>query len=314
MIECCSNRLPAFPAGSGLEGSAEVPLDEAMQKAQRLRLSRFRMAAATYALVTLTTFLTQQLGLGRMTAAQWAAFLGIALAGNLAFLLSFLKGWNLRFRDPSLTREQIVFSALWGLWAVYHLPEARPVLLMFYMPAFCFGILGLTRREYLKVTGTVMGCYGAVLLLEYLLGRPGFRVDYELFLFCIFAILLTWLAFFGGFVSDLRRRLRIQNLEVQRANEEIRKEVEQRKKAEEEKDRLLQELREAMASVKTLKGLVPICAWCKKIRDDDGYWQHIEAYLRDHSEAELSHGICPECASMFSMGLLQGGPEASENR
>lgn len=288
-------------------------MDEAIQKAQRLRLSRFKMAAATYALVTLTTFLTQQLGLGSMTAAQWAAFLGIALAGNLAFLLSFLKGWNLRFRDPSLTREQIVFSAIWGLWSIYHLPQARPVLLVFYVPAFCFGILRLTRREYLKVTATVMGLYGAVLVLEYAQGRPGFRVEYEVFLFCIFGILFTWLAFFGGFVSNLRRRLRIQNLEIQRANEEIRKEVEQRKKAEEEKDGLLQELREAMASVKTLKGLVPICAWCKKIRDDTGYWQQLEAYLRDHSEAELSHGICPECASKFSMGLLQRGPEASKN-
>jgi len=270
------------------------------------------MAAATYILVTFTTFLTQQLGLGRMTAVQWAAFVGIALAGNLVFLLSFLKGWNLRFRDPSLTREQIVFSAIWGLWSLYHLPQARPVLLVFYVPAFCFGILRLTRREYLKVTATVMGLYGAVLVLEYAQGRPGFRVEYEVFLFCIFAILFTWLAFFGGFVSDLRRRLRIQNLEIQRANEEIRKEVEQRKKAEEEKDRLLQELREAMASVKTLKGLVPICAWCKKIRDDTGYWQQLEAYLKDHSEAELSHGICPECASKFSVGFLQRGPETSQ--
>lgn len=287
-------------------------MGEAVKEAQRLRLSRFGMAGATYALVTLTTFLTQQLGLGRMTAAQWAAFLGIALAGNLGFLLIFLKGWNLRFRDPSLTKEQIVYSAIWGLWGIYHLPQARPVLLVFYVPAFCFGILRLTRGEYLKVTATVMGLYGAVLVLEYAQGRPGFRVAYEIFLFFIFGILFTWLAFFGGFVSDLRRRLRTQNLEIQKANEEIRREVEERKKAEAEKDRLLEELREALASVKTLKGLVPICAWCKKIRDDTGYWQQLEAYLRDHSEAELSHGICPECASRFSMGLRKEAPGASD--
>ncbi len=288
-------------------------MDGEIQKAQRLRLSRFGMAAATYALVTLTTFLTQQLGLGRMTEAQWAAFLGIALAGNLVFLLIFIKGWNLRFRDPSLTREQIVYSAIWGLWALYHLPQARPVLLVFFVPAFCFGILRLSRRDYLKLTATVMGLYGAVLLLEYAQGRQGFRADYELFLFCIFGMVFAWLAFFGGFVSDLRRRLTVQNLRIQKANEEIRKEVEQRKRAEAEKDRLLEELREALGRVKTLKGLVPICAWCKKIRDDAGYWQQLEAYLRDHSEAELSHGICPECASRFSvasMGETPGGPES----
>ena len=47
--------------------------------------------------------------------------------------------------------------------------------------------------------------------------------------------------------------------------------------------------------VKTLTGLLPICATCKKIRDDKGYWKQIESYIRDHSEAEFSHGICPDC-------------------
>lgn len=55
-------------------------------------------------------------------------------------------------------------------------------------------------------------------------------------------------------------------------------------------------LRQALAKVKMLSGLVPICAYCKKIRDDKGFWSQIESYIRDHSEAEFSHGICPECA------------------
>jgi len=64
-------------------------------------------------------------------------------------------------------------------------------------------------------------------------------------------------------------------------------------------DRLRQEkekLEEALAKVKKLSGLLPICASCKKIRDDKGYWNQIESYIRDHSEAEFSHSICPECA------------------
>jgi hypothetical protein len=55
-------------------------------------------------------------------------------------------------------------------------------------------------------------------------------------------------------------------------------------------------LRESLAKIKTLGGLIPICASCKKIRDDKGYWQQVEVYIRDHSEAEFSHGLCPECA------------------
>lgn len=55
------------------------------------------------------------------------------------------------------------------------------------------------------------------------------------------------------------------------------------------------ELKEALTRVKVLSGLLPICASCKKIRDDEGYWNQIESYIRDRSDADFSHGICPEC-------------------
>lgn len=54
-------------------------------------------------------------------------------------------------------------------------------------------------------------------------------------------------------------------------------------------------LEEALAQIKTLKGLIPICAKCKKIRDDEGFWNHIEDYIKKHSDAEFTHGICPDC-------------------
>lgn len=60
--------------------------------------------------------------------------------------------------------------------------------------------------------------------------------------------------------------------------------------------RLNAELQAALARVKILSGLLPICANCKKIRDDDGYWQDVAVYIREHSEAEFSHGLCPDCA------------------
>lgn len=71
--------------------------------------------------------------------------------------------------------------------------------------------------------------------------------------------------------------------------------VTNRKRAEEERNRLLLELQQALAEVKTLKGIIPICSYCKKIRDDAGYWNQVEAYISKHSEAEWSHGICPDC-------------------
>jgi CheY-like chemotaxis protein len=67
-------------------------------------------------------------------------------------------------------------------------------------------------------------------------------------------------------------------------------------KAEAERAALLQELRDALSRVKTLSGLLPICASCKKIRNDEGYWNQIEVFLREHSGVEFSHSICPDCA------------------
>ncbi len=66
-------------------------------------------------------------------------------------------------------------------------------------------------------------------------------------------------------------------------------------RAERDRDRLIGELQEALVSIKTLRGLLPICCHCKKIRDDKGYWSQLEKYLHEHSDAEFSHSICPEC-------------------
>ncbi len=68
------------------------------------------------------------------------------------------------------------------------------------------------------------------------------------------------------------------------------------KRAEIDRERLIAELQEALANVQTLSGLLPICASCRKIRDDKGYWDQIESYIKRHTEVRFSHGLCPECA------------------
>jgi hypothetical protein len=74
------------------------------------------------------------------------------------------------------------------------------------------------------------------------------------------------------------------------------RDITERKLAEDERDRLILELREALSHVKLLSGLLPISASCKKIRNDKGYWEQMEKYITEHSEVDFSHGICPECA------------------
>lgn len=63
-----------------------------------------------------------------------------------------------------------------------------------------------------------------------------------------------------------------------------------------ERERLISELQDALAKVKVLSGFLPICAYCKKIRNDEGYWTQLEAYISAHSETVFSHGCCPDCA------------------
>jgi PAS domain S-box-containing protein len=71
--------------------------------------------------------------------------------------------------------------------------------------------------------------------------------------------------------------------------------ITERKRIEEEREKLIRELQIALTNIKTLRGLLPICSYCKKIRDDKGYWNRIESYIEDHSGAEFTHGMCPEC-------------------
>ena len=59
----------------------------------------------------------------------------------------------------------------------------------------------------------------------------------------------------------------------------------------------------ALDEIRTLRGIIPICAWCKKIRDDKGYWEKLETYIGAHTQAEFSHGICPECANKMKFTM-----------
>jgi PAS domain S-box-containing protein len=83
--------------------------------------------------------------------------------------------------------------------------------------------------------------------------------------------------------------------------------IAERKRSQQEREKLIQELQEAFAKIKVLSGFIPICASCKKIRDDQGYWNQLEAYIQSHTEAQFSHGICPDCATALYSDYLTKG-------
>jgi ABC-type uncharacterized transport system substrate-binding protein len=95
---------------------------------------------------------------------------------------------------------------------------------------------------------------------------------------------------------ELDRRVAAQTATLEQSNTLLKKEIEIRTKIEKDLRDNAERLEKALSRVKTLSGLLPICASCKKIRDDKGYWNQIETYLDQHSNATFSHGICPDCA------------------
>jgi PAS domain S-box-containing protein len=97
--------------------------------------------------------------------------------------------------------------------------------------------------------------------------------------------------------DKLEERVKERTAELQLTNEKLTEEIVERERTERELAKLVGELQEALAKVKALTGLLPICSSCKKIRDDKGYWTQVEVYVRDHSEADFTHSICPDCAS-----------------
>ncbi len=85
----------------------------------------------------------------------------------------------------------------------------------------------------------------------------------------------------------------------------LNQDISESRRLEEEREELLCGLKQALLEVKQLSGMLPICSSCKKIRNDDGYWEQIEGYIEKHSDAEFSHGICPECTQKLYPELFR---------
>ncbi|HXJ59849.1 MAG TPA: PAS domain S-box protein [Verrucomicrobiae bacterium] len=89
----------------------------------------------------------------------------------------------------------------------------------------------------------------------------------------------------------------------------IARDIDEQKRHAQEQERLINELQAALAQLKTLSGLLPICACCKKIRDDQGYWTQVEVYLMARSQAEFTHGICPDCEQRYRAQIPPAPPD-----
>jgi len=119
---------------------------------------------------------------------------------------------------------------------------------------------------------------------------------YQAWIVFLGSLLLTMLLAFYmlkrlRYTMDIERRVKLQA----QTNELLKNEIAERKKAHEELDKTIANLQLALDEIKTLRGILPICSFCKKIRNDKGYWEQVDVYIHRHSQADISHGICPDC-------------------
>jgi hypothetical protein len=211
---------------------------------------------------------------------RWQRILSRTLISGVAFIaLAVLAGHlygALYFYGVSHFTGMAIHSALAflvlgaGLFCAQH-EAGRPAVF------FSDTTGGLTARRLLP----------AAVLLPLLLGWLMMRGQYAGFYDSAtgLAILITSIIFVFVVLIGFTAR-RIHRLDLSR------------REALEARERTIQELQRALDEVHTLQGLLPMCAWCKKVRDDSGYWGDVASYITAHTDAEVSHGICPECAKL----------------
>lgn len=184
---------------------------------QRLRLRRLGMSFASYlATFSLVLFCWYQGMLPGEVVAQFAVF---ALVLNAAFLVLIRSGINLRFRDPSMTSAQMVLSLLPALWVMFFLEagQARAAFLMIAMVPPLYGILGLSRRQFLVVSLWFFTLYG-LLYLSLRAYKPEVLTGaLDLIQTAAFVLVMAQIAIIGGFISSLRQKLRERNQDLREA-------------------------------------------------------------------------------------------------
>jgi len=124
-----------------------------------------------------------------------------------------------------------------------------------------------------------------------------------------FKILSFLLVYTAIIKTGIKKPFELIFLDLNKANRKLNQEIKIRTKTQNANEHLIHKLRQALEEIKTLKGIIPICMHCKKIRDDQGYWNQIERYIHEHSDAKFSHGVCPECLEKHypevSIGIKQ---------
>ncbi len=253
--------------------TAETPAGS-VSRAQTTR-AQFLILQTVFAIVLCYQFL---FSLNNLTAPTQAALVLGMLLTIPALMAAPVSLWSAEWFTAALVLADTVLTTV----VIYLSGGAGSEMYLTYFLIILLAATTQSLQQHLVLCVTLCAGYWLTLYL----GADGSDPDLQGKLLRIPVLLI--MATFYGAAAEMVRKERQQKAGLLDTLTELRQ-------AHEERSRLIRDLQDALASVKTLQGLLPICSLCKKVRDDQGYWSQIETYLRKHSRADFSHGICPEC-------------------
>lgn len=184
-------------------------------KFQRLRMQRFLMAQLNYAITYIVIFTTWLFGEYHGTQIQALSHILLGLGTQAVFLWLLVSGWNLKFRDPSMTVAQIVVATLLLTYMLVHVGELRGSMTTVYAIILLFGVFQLSRRAFAACSGFALACFGSLILLEPLLMADPAPVNRMLLQWFLLACFLAWVSIFCSYIRDLRERLQMRHNTLQ---------------------------------------------------------------------------------------------------
>jgi len=191
-----------------------IPKDDS---AQALRIQRFGMAAASYAMWVVLILFCYSRGLLSMSSMMLFGMIMMLVAGNAIFYLVLRSGRNKRLKDPSLTMSQMVMGALFAIVVIFYAEAVRGVMLLIFLVAFTFGVFHLEVRQFLYLTVLVLAGYGGTIIYQANYHPGRINTELEILAWVVLASILIWFSFIGGYINRLRSNVMRFNVELKQA-------------------------------------------------------------------------------------------------
>jgi hypothetical protein len=204
-----------------------------------------------------------------------------------AFLQATVKGWEYALKNPAEIIDLILAKYSTRHSREHLLFEARESQKLILPNIIEIGYMNPGRWQNIAKVYATQGKIPADFSLDGFLYEKNIQPDLTK-LYTVLGVVL------GGLTLAVLIAFRFFSL-----NNALRRQIIQRQEAEQEKEALIEKLQESVAQIKALQGIIPICMYCKEIRDDAGLWNQLEAYIESHSDAQFSHGICEKCVEKY---------------